>query len=361
MTERAPRTGGATASRPDPKEGSVLTERQAAVLRAVVHAYVGHASPVSSGMLSRLLTKAISPASVRNTLAELAERGFVAKPHASGGRMPTELGFRLYVDELLGPLALGRHERRRLAGQLELRDPDAVVHAASYQLSDLTGQLGFVLVRRLARVELRHVSLVRLAPGRVLVVLVTGDGATVRRVVDDAAPAAQRELERMAALLNERLVGRTLDEVRARLAAEAEALRDQADAVLGRAVALALRALPEDAETQEDPGELVIATRLALLDQPEFRDPERLRELTRAVEDRERLVHLLDGMLEPGGVSVRLGAEVGEPALRHCGVVAASWGEAGVLGVIGPSRMDYGRVIPLVDTLSHLMTEKLQA
>jgi heat-inducible transcriptional repressor len=195
----------------------------------------------------------------------------------------------------------------------------------------------------------------------VLVVLVTADGATVRRVVNDPAPSAQPELERMAVLLNERLVGSTLGEVRVRLAVEAEALRSRVDILLGHAIALALSAIPADLEAQDDAGDLVIATRLALLDQPEFHDPERLRELYRAVEDRERLVQMLDHMLETGGVSVRLGAEVEEPALRHCAVVAASWGVGGVLGVIGPSRMDYGRVIPLVDTLSHLMTEKLYA
>lgn len=355
MKERAPRTADA----PSSAEAHRLSERQAAVLRAVVHAYVGHASPVPSGMLARLLPEALSSASVRNTLAELAELGFVVKPHASGGRMPTERGFRLYVDELRGPQVLGKHELRRLAGQLEQRDLDAVVRAASFQLSDLTGQLGFVVVRRLERAPLRHVSLVRLARDRVLVVLVTGDGKTMQRVVHDPAPTSQPELERMAALLNERLVGSTLGEVRVLLATEAKELRSRADVVLGRAVALALSALP--AELDDETGDLVIATRLALLDQPEFRDPERLRELYRAVEDRERLIQMLDHMLTPNGVSVRLGAEVSEPALRHCAVVAASWGDGGVLGVIGPSRMDYGRVIPLVDTLSHLMTEKLNA
>lgn len=357
MTSRAPGAVDTLAA----AGACALSHRQAAVLRAVVHAYVGHASPVPSGMLARLLPEALSPASVRNTLAELSELGFVAKPHASGGRMPTESGFRLYVDELLGPPVLGQHELRRLEGQLEQGDPDAVVLAASFQLSDLTGQLGFVLVRRLARVELRHVSLVQLASERVLVVLVTGDGATLRRVVHDPESTAQRELERMAALLNERLVGSTLGEVRARLAVEADALRSRADVVLDRALELALRALPTDLQGGEAASDLVIATRLALLDQPEFRDPERLRDLYRAIEDRARLVQMLDHMLEPGRVSVRLGAEVEEPALRRCGVVAAPWGDGGVLGVIGPSRMDYGRVIPLVDTLSHLMTEKLSA
>lgn len=357
MSERAPRALDA----PIPADVPRLTERQAAVLRALVHAYVGHASPVPSGMLAQLLPEPLSSASVRNTLAELAELGFVAKPHASGGRMPTESGFRLYVDELLRAPVFGKPELRRLAGQLERGDLDAIVRAASYQLSDLTGQLGFVLVRRLDRAPLRHVSLVRLARDRVLVVLVTADGATLQRVVHDPAPSAQPELERMAVLLNERLVGSTLAEVRGLLATEAEALRSRADVVLGRAVSLALSALPADLAADDGPGDLVIATRLALLDQPEFRDPERLRELYRAVEDRERLVQMLDHMLGPSGVSVRLGAEVSEPTLRHCGVVAASWGEGGVLGVIGPSRMDYGRVIPLVDTLSHLMTEKLYA
>jgi heat-inducible transcriptional repressor len=334
-----------------------LSERQAEVLRVVVSSWIGQAAPVASETVAQLLPTACSSATVRTILAELAELDLVTKPHASAGRFPTEGGLRLFVRHLLDPRRLGREEMRDLAACVRDDDPERRRRAASRLLSERTRQLGFVLATRLAEVELRHVSLVRLSSERVLAVLVTREGAALRRVVNDEGRGDQAELDRMAASLSETLAGGTLGQARARLAAESRALRDRADRLRARALRLALDAL----QAQDDESALVIATRLAVLDQPELHDPERLRELFGAIEARERLIAVVDQVLDPAGVTVRLGAEFDDPALRHCALVAAPYGApgaTGALGVIGPSRMDYARVIPLVGYLSELLTER---
>jgi heat-inducible transcriptional repressor len=223
-----------------------------------------------------------------------------------------------------------------------------------------------VVTPRLDRVVLQHVSLVRITTDRILVVLVSQSGEAHRRLIDDDPGSDQAELDRIAAMLNERIVGRTLPEVRAALAREARLLRRRADRLLTRAIDLGARALACDDGEAVD---LVIETRLALLDQPEFRDPRRIRDVFAAVETKERLLEVIDQMLGDEGVSVAFGEEVDEPSLRCCALVATRYGNraddaqgpVGVLGVIGPSRMDYGRVIALVEYLSQVMTERLRA
>ena len=331
-----------------------LSERQQMVLRAVVTAYVGEALPVGSATLSHLLPVALSSASVRNTMAELTSLGLIEKPHPSAGRVPTERGLRVFVEELLDPHRLGRYEMRDLADSLELEEAGDVVRVASKLLSERTRQLGFVMTPRLEHVALEHVSLVRLTSRRLLVVLVSRSGAATQRIVADDGRADQAELDRMTVVLNERVRGLTLQQLRDRLAREARSLRSQADRLLARVLAQAT----EDAE-------LVVASWLALLDQPEFHDLDRVRQVLETLQTQERLMEILDELL-PGDAGLRVrvafGEEIGEPGLRHCALVAAPYGREGaplgVLGVIGPSRMDFARVIPLVGYLSTLVTEK---
>lgn len=344
----------------------VLSDRQATVLGAMVDAYVGAAGPIGSGTLAPLLPVSLSSASVRSVLAELAELGLVEKPHASSGRIPTEGGMRFYVDELLEADDIALNERRSIAYSVDTADADDIASVASKLLSERTHQLGFVVMPRLDRVILQHVSLVRLSSERLLVVFVSQAGTPYRRVIDDEWSFAQSELDGIAAALNERVVGRTLLQVRDALALEARDARIRADRVLSRMIALGTRALASSAQGDE-PMDLVIATRLALLDQPEFRDPRRVRELFAAVETKESLLEVLDRMLSEGGVQVAFGQEVDEPGLNRCALVATHYyrGEGdqplGALGVIGPSRMDYPRVISLVDYFSRILSEKLLA
>jgi heat-inducible transcriptional repressor len=342
--------------------GPALSERQAGVLRAVIASYVGEGAPVGSKTLSHLLPVSLSSASIRNTLAELTGLGLVEKHHASSGRVPTEGGLRRFVDELMAPSDVAPSQRRELAYRMDDVQGEGVVSVASELLSRHTRQLGFVVAPRLDRVVLRHVSLVRLTAERLLVILVTETGAAHRRVVEDVYGLSQTELDRIAALLRERVEGRTLAETRQWIIAEARALHREANELLVRALDLGAQALAGDADA-----DLVIETRLALLDQPEFNDPQRLKDLFQAIETKERLLEVLDELLGSEGVSVGIGEELKDPALQYCAVVATHYGggsageSLGVLGVIGPSRMDFGRVIPLVGYLSELVTGKLRA
>ena len=342
--------------------GSDLSERQQDVLRALVAAYVGTASPVGSGTLANLLSAPLSSASVRNTLSELTSLGLIAKPHASAGRVPTEAGIRLFVDRLLDPGPIEQYERRSLARSFDDVRADDAVQLASQVLSEHTHQLGFVVAPRLDRVPLRQVSFVRLSSERVLAVLVDAGGHAHQRVIDDPLQGGrfdQAELDRMSATLGERIAGRTLREARDRLQGEVRSLRNRAGRLVERALVLGLRAA-EAAMESPTANDLVIATRLALLDQPEFSDPERVRELFAALERSERLVDLLEELLDVEGVSVALGEQLDGQGLTGCAVVATPYADsAGVLGVIGPTRMDYGRIIPLVSYCSQLVTDKL--
>ena len=340
-----------------------LSARQERVLRAVVGSYVGGGSPVGSSTIAQLLPVNLSAATIRSVMSELSELGLLGKSHASAGRVPTELGLRVFVTQLLARRDLGDYERRDIADAMEDVHGDAVMRVASDVLSRHTHQLGFAVTPRLERLVLRHASLVRLSTAHILVVLVSQSGVAHRCLIDDAGSSDQADLDRIASALNDRIAGRTLPEAREALAQEVRALRSQADRFRARALRIAERAL---AAVPGGPGDLVIGTWLALLDQPEFRDPERLRALHRAIETEERLVALLDEILKrDAGPRVAFSEEIGEPALRHCALVVAPYGGAraplGVLGVVGPSRMDYARVIPLVDYLSQLVTERLQA
>ena len=337
----------------------LLSERQGRVLRELVSRFVGEAAPVSSDTIAALLPMHLSPQSVRNTLAELADSGLVDKPHRSAGRVPTALGMRAFVDQLLAVRELGNHEKRALEGQLD--DPASASRdeSASRLLSERTRLLGFVAPPRLEEVVLRHLSFVRLSSERMLAVLISQSGRAYQRVLEHAGQSDQGELDRMAASLCERLAGSTLREIRTRLVAEAAALRTRADLLLERVV----RELPLGADANEQ--DLVIATRLALLDQPEFQDPERFRALLRAVEDKERLLALLDQVLEVSGVRVAFGGEFGDEGLDGLAFVATRYGrpgaQSGTLGVIGPRRMDFARVIPVVGYVSVLLSEQARA
>jgi len=335
-----------------------LSARQGHVLRAVVCSYVGGAVPVGSETISALIPEPLSSASVRNTLAELSALGLVEKPHRSAGRLPTSRGMRAFLDQLLDVRSLGPFERRGLAADFDKARGIRVTQKASRLLSERTRLLGFVLAPQLDEMVLRHVSFVRVSRERVMAVLVSQGGTAYQRVIDQPGCGDQPALDQMAAAVNERVAGRTLREVRDRLVREAAALRGEADLLLERA----LRIDPGAALTEVD---LVVTTRLAMLDQPEFRDPERLREILRAVEEKQQVAEVLGRILVHGRVSVALDDELGDPCLWGCALVAAPCGQPGLplgaVGVLGPSRMDYPRIIPLVSYMSRLVTEHLQA
>ena len=373
-------------SQPDTPE---LSERQALVLRALVAAYVGQAGPVSSGTLSQLMPTRLSPASVRNTLAELHQAGLIDKAHASAGRVPTPLGMSVFIDHLLDLVDLGPHQQRLIDRALDGIDAAETPRQTSHLLSEYTRQLGFVMAPRVEHLRMRTVHLVEVGAQRVLAVLVAENGRVLQRIFEHPERLGARDLERIGSLLAARVAGRTLGALRRLLETEQRQLRGEADEWMRRVCALGLRAC----EREEEGDDLVIATRITLLDQPEFSDPERIRGLFAALETNQNLLDLLREIAQADtgraqvGLAMSLGQELGEPSLRDCALVAVPYGHLpsldrgrgvmrsgrglsgsdersdedgmlGVLGVIGPQRMDYGRVIPMVSYCAELMTRK---
>ena len=279
-----------------------LSERQAMVLRALVAAYVGQAGPVASQMLSLLIPIPLSSASIRNTLAELHEAGLIEKAHASAGRVPTEFGLSVFIDHLLELADLGPHHQRLLDRALEGVDAAETPRHASHLLSEYTRQLGFVVAPRVEHQRLRTLHLVPISTERVLVVLITQNGGVIERIIEQAEPTPQRDLERIGRLLAERVMGRTLVGLRAHLESERQRLRGEADDLMQRVWALGLSACKT--QNKQD---LVIATRLALLDQPEFSDPDRIRGLFAALEINQRLLDLLRQIAQADSGETRVG------------------------------------------------------
>jgi heat-inducible transcriptional repressor len=337
-----------------------LSDRQESVLSALVRAYVAGAAPVGSGTLSHTLPVQLSSASIRNTMAELTDLGLIEQPHTSAGRIPTVAGLRTFVDDLMDPPGVAGWERRRISQEMDEAGAETSLQAASALLARCTHQLGFAVLPRLDRVALRQLTLIRVTSERVLVVLVSRSGVTYQRFLTDEHSSDAARLRVIETQLNRRLAGHSLVELRQVLERELERLRDRADQLAAQTLLTAVRALVSEARAR---GDVLLSSRSPLLGQPEFHDPERLRALMEAVETRETLVAFLDRVLERDGVAVTFGGEVEVPELVDCAMVSApcdSGGQPlGVVGVLGPSRMDYPRVVPLVALFSELVKEKV--
>lgn len=330
-----------------------LDPRLASVLVRVVEAYVGTAEPVSSRALTRQLP--VSAATIRSAMARLGELGLLAKPHTSAGRVPTEDAFRLYVQRLMREAPWPRAERTRAEGELaETSGGDPLLQRAADLLSAVTGQLGFAVSPPPERARLRRIQFVRLASERVLALLVQERGGVQTRVIEESE-ADQRTLDEISARLSELVAGLTLAEARARLEGAIERERERS-AVWRKALALGAEGLRGDVA-----GELYVADADYLLAQPEFNDVRRVRELLAALAEKERMLRLVDKLLRADAVGVAIGAELEEPAMGDCALVAAPLGSpaAGGVGVIGPVRMSYARVIPVVRRVSELVCEYL--
>jgi heat-inducible transcriptional repressor len=329
-----------------------LPGRLADVLLAVLRGYVESGQPVGSRDALDLGELPISSASVRGAMSELMELGLLEQPHTSAGRIPTDTAFRLWVEHLQREPQSERRVPARLARELAGAGGAATspLQLAADLLTEATGQLGFSLALDRDELRLVQVHFVRVSSERVTALLVSDGGAVRTRLLDER-DTDQRRLDRISAELSHLVAGLTLEEARVRLHAEIEGDRKRRDALWRDTLALGARGL-EGAELVS--AELYVGDRSRLLDQPEFARGERLRELLRALEEKQRMLGLLDKLIGAGGVRVAIGEELGDAAVAHCAVVAEQLGPGPRrgLGVIGPVRMRYDRIIPMVRYVS---------
>jgi heat-inducible transcriptional repressor len=329
---------------------TTLSERERTVLALTVMHHIRSGEPVGSRSLAERLGLDVSPATIRNTMADLEEKGYLRQTHVSSGRVPTDLGYRFYVDEVVGVQPPRREGLEGMRERIASRRSEIseVVRETTRTLSSASRQVALVLGPRLLDSRLEHLELRRVAVSRVLSIFVTEGRLVQTRLLELAEDWPQEDLDAMARVWNERFAGLPLREVRERLAAMMAAERAALGTLVLRALELGRQALA----AREPADELHLDGAANILDVPEFADPGKARALVRAIEEKGRLCALLDACLRADRVRISIGCEVGVPGLTDVSLVTAPYrreGEViGVLGVIGPTRMAYERIIPLV-------------
>jgi heat-inducible transcriptional repressor len=342
-----------------------LNERERRVLEAVIQCYVETAEPAGSRTLTRKFGLGVSPATIRNTMSDLEAKGFLFHPHTSAGRIPTDKAYRIYVDELMrGAPLINLPEQDRLAEEIAAGGSAilTILRRAAQSLGVLTQELGVALGPRLDQAVLLRLELVRVSAERLLMVLSIGGGAVRTIFVEVPGEIAESALAEVTLVLNERLAGHKLIDIRASLA---NRLRDTSTEPGSRELlnifvqegdALFELALPVNEEN------IVIGQTSHLAEQPEFATGERMRRLIELTETRERLAELLRQRSVTPGISITIGNENDDPRLENFTIVTSEYRAgafAGVIGVIGPTRMPYEKVIALVAHTSRLVSELL--
>ncbi len=329
-----------------------LNERSRQVLRHIVDAYVETGEPVGSRSISRRLGMALSPATIRNVMSDLEEAGLLYAPHTSAGRLPTDRGLRLFVNGLLELGDLTQDERQTIDGKCAAagRSVPEVMEEASQLLSGLSRCAGLVVAPKAER-TLKHIEFLHLGPGRALVVLVTEDGQVENRIIDVPMGLPSSSLIEASNFLASRLVGRTLAEARAAVMTEMEQHKAELDALTSRVVEAGLATWAGG----NIGGALIVRGQANLLENvTALSDLERIRALFAALETKESLAKLLDSAEVAEGVQIFIGAQNELFGLAGCSMVIAPYRDSrqkivGAVGVIGPTRINYARVIPMVD------------
>lgn len=333
----------------------VLNERSQHLLKTIVECYIRDGEPVGSRTLSRESSLDLSPATIRNVMADLELLGLISSPHTSAGRVPTARGYRFFIDALLRPRKLGAHAIRELESQLDVEaDLPTLLGVTSQILSEISRFAGVVMVPRRECRVLRQVEFLPLSENRVLAILVINDYEVQNRIIHPGRKYSASELQLAANYLNAMFKGEDLYKVRGQLLAEMGEMREDLDRIMRTAVEMAQQAFVS--EEEED---CVVAGQTNLLDYIDLSDKERLRQLFNAFSEKQDILHLLDQCLSGGGIQVFIGEESGYQVFDDCSLVTACYGSSkgvlGVLGVIGPTRMDYERVISLVGVTARLL------
>ena len=341
---------------------NALDPRAAELLKLLVERYIHDGQPVGSRTLSRAGALDLSPATIRNVMADLDELGFVVSPHTSAGRIPTARGYRYFVDQLLTPEQVGDIEQARIAQALvgAPRVTEDLMQAASSLLSQLSAMAGVVTLPRRNLAVLRRIEFLPLSGNRVLAILVVNQREVQNRVIHTERPYAADELEQYANALNEHFSGRELVGLRRALLDEAMDAQNRVNLILREAAAMAAQAMGDDTVKQ---GDYVLAGGTNLMGFQELSDVMRLRGLFEVLDRKRELLNLFDQCLDADGVQIFIGEESGYRVLDEVSVVTAPYyvdGQiAGRLGVIGPTRMAYNRIIPLVKQTARLLSAGL--
>ncbi len=344
---------------PDESASEKLDERSQTLLRLLVELYLDGGAPVASKRLASDPSVAVSSATVRNIMSDLEERGLVVSPHTSAGRVPTSAGLRFFVDSLISVQPLKGRAVDRLRDELNPDlAPKELVESASQLLSQITHMAGLVMLPRREVSALRHVEFLPLEGQRVLVILVVNEREVQNRVIHTDRDYTDSELTAAANYIMRNFGGLPLAEVRSAVIESMQADRDRLDSLMQTAVDVATKAFEDDADDGDD---YVVAGEHNLL---EATDPEHMRALFEAFNRKRDILHLLDRCLQTDGVQLFIGQETGHKLFDEYSLVTAPYEVdgrlAGALGVIGPTRMAYQKVIPVVDATARILSAAMR-
>jgi heat-inducible transcriptional repressor len=335
-----------------------LTQREQIVLQHLIRQYILTAIPIGSRTISKQAELNLGAASIRNIMSDLEEKGFLDHPHTSAGRVPTDRGYRYYVDRLSSREALSGDDRSFIASQLDGAPSlqyERVIRESSRILSQISHQLAVVSSPHIGMGRLEHIDLVEVASQRVMVILSISSGIVKTIVFEVESGVTQDLLHSAAALLNERLAGLTLREVRETVGERLRDAGEDARELLGAVT----RSSAELFSDRIDDVKVHIDGMRVIMLQPEFGDPDRLRDIIEMVENQSIIIHVLDSIGDEQSLTVRIGRENPDTKLHEYSLVAAPYhvgALTGTLSIIGPRRMDYPRIMALVDFLARALS-----
>lgn len=345
-----------------------LSDRAQALLKTLVEQYIDGGQPVGSNTLLERSGIAASSATIRNVMSRLEKMGFIRSPHTSAGRIPTDLGYRCFVDTLLKVPPLSDGQIAQLQQGFEAQAREAVtskdmVRSASSMLSSITRLAGVVTLPQQTHAALNRIEFLPLSGVKILVILVVNNQEVENRIIELDREYSESELRQASNFLNERFAGADIHSVRRSLVAELEQTRDDMNQLMINAIELAKSAFERSASDKDAEG-IAVAGETHLMDYQDLSDMERLRNLFTAFNEQRDLLDLLDKSMSAEGVRIFIGEESGYQLLDACSVVTAPYsneeGVVGVLAVIGPTRMAYERVIPIVDVTANLLSTHLK-
>jgi heat-inducible transcriptional repressor len=347
-----------------------LDQRSHEMLALLIKTHITTGEPVGSRAISKLTSEGLSPATVRNIIADLEEAGYLEQPHTSAGRVPSDKGYRFYVDHLLDQTSLSEYEetaiQQGLLGESAASDwpsADRLMSRASHLLSQFSESVGIVISPNIAYDIVKHIDFVRLGDGRILVITVSRAGLVQDRLVRIDEDLTQDELNRTANYVNANFGGMSLVAIRSELLKRLSEEKALYDRLLQNAIMLCESGLSENAQSEP---EVFVEGASNIVTKPEFGDIEKIRELLRVFEEKGRLIKILNecvGQLVQQPVAIRIGAENTLPTLRGCAVITSyySYGDQiiGSLGIVGPVRMEYARTIGVVNFIARLLEQSL--
>jgi heat-inducible transcriptional repressor len=344
----------------DTRDAERLSPRDREILKAIIATYVLSAEPVSSRSVAKHGRLRLSAATIRNVMADLEEWGYLVQPHTSAGRVPTPAAYHMFIESMMQARKLPARERRYIEENLSSApsDADQLIGAASHLLSELSQQVSIVVAPAMGDTVLKAVDFVPVAERKVLCVVVSQAGFVDNRLIETEEEIPRHELIRISNYLTENFAGQTLRQIRDRLLRQMTEERLQVDRMLAKTIELAREGLALDAAP-----EVLVDGASAILARPELADIQRVRRMFETFADKTRLVRMLNGCIQGGGVRVLIGKDSDLTSELDFSLVASSYGvgdqSLGTLGIFGPSRMDYQKVIPLVHYLGQALSRAL--